>query len=552
MDCQTLTKIVFLVFVVILTIYVVFFNKYSKEDFQEEASVSTAPTAPETSTPPTAPSTTSMSFTGQAVSTEAPTTASTGFVGEARLNAPETEKLPIESEFKSPSECLFKQYSQDGQPRLEQSKLFNKTENNDTVPQDPLPEPVPTLRQQIINVYNDLFKQNPSEEEIMFYVQFFRKRQDDLDYMRETISTSAPSLKKTLRVGKSSYMAPETNEGTEDEVIAIYEQILQRHPNNQELAHFSIYVKQDPVANMEKLKVLLVQSEEYKRLKSLQSNVPYGHLLSGVTDRQITLMVTSIYNDITKNGDKLDEDTLKFLKKKYLEFQLDEQTFRKFIEDFVLYKPTNTTFNKSMDPTSQEPQEDGFAHFNSPHHLLRANNTVVSNIAKEAFENSDVQYQMQDAPQPVEAQQPDQQTSQPSPASAFVGDNAPGSCLNSDALMNRIKKSECSFDKNYLENRYKSNSETLFADTVHQRNRDELKNICQRNKKYERFHCDDMVLLPGQEWTVPQRHPPVCVGDNSSFNPMVDQTSLIGTLLSDVKTSGNTYQCTQHHNVMKS
>lgn len=568
MDCQTLTKFAFLVFVVIMTIYIVFFNKYtSKETFEEQTA--------------TAPTSKSMSFTGNAVSTEPLAKLITkGFQGEARNNIPEVEKLPVETEFKCPSECLFKQYTNTEKPTYSKSKLFNKSDSNDSVPRENIPDAIPTLRQQIIDVYYELFKENPSEEVIDFYTKFFRKRQDNLDNMKETISTSAPSLKKTLTTGKSSYLAPETDEGTEDEVIAIYEQILQRHPNNQELAHFAIYVKEDPLVNMEKLKVLLTQSEEYKRLKSMQSNVPYGHLLGGVTDRQITLMVTSIYDDITKNGDKLDEDTFKFLKKKYLEFQMNEQTFRKFVEDFVLFKPLNSTFNKSMKPKSTEVSSgDNFAYFNSPTHLIRA----ITSTPKEAFQTDNTTAALQQltskvsqtfqsslndvAPvargstRPSKQQTSNNSKTQPTPSSAFTGDNAPGSCLNSDALMDRIKNAECSFDKNYLENRYKSNSETRLSDTVHSRNREELKNICQRNKNYEQYHCEDMVLLPGQEWTVPQRHPPVCLGNLSNYNPRIEQTALIGTLLEDlnmgtnarsgIQTSGAAYQCTQHHNVLK-
>jgi hypothetical protein len=44
-----------------------------------------------------------------------------------------------------------------------------------------------------------------------------------------------------------------------------------------------------------------------------------------------------------------------------------------------------------------------------------------------------------------------------------------------------------------------------------------------------------MVLLPGQEWSVPQKHPPVCYGNKGNYNPTIEQTALIGTLLGDAK-----------------
>ena len=103
-------------------------------------------------------------------------------------------------------------------------------------------------------------------------------------------------------------------------------------------------------------------------------------------------------------------------------------------------------------------------------------------------------------------------------------------------MINKIKQdADCQFNKNQLEDKYRSNRETSMAKTVHDRNREELKNICERNKTFSQYHDEDMVLIPGQEWSVPQKHPPSCYGRDSAYNPMIEQTALIGTLLNDAK-----------------
>ena len=85
---------------------------------------------------------------------------------------------------------------------------------------------------------------------------------------------------------------------------------------------------------------------------------------------------------------------------------------------------------------------------------------------------------------------------------------------------------------------------SLLADYNSQRDADELKFACdlstaaQQNKKY--LNADDSGrLLPGQEWSVPQLRPPVCtVTAKATVNDSLDQTALLGTLLSDAKDTG--------------
>lgn len=74
---------------------------------------------------------------------------------------------------------------------------------------------------------------------------------------------------------------------------------------------------------------------------------------------------------------------------------------------------------------------------------------------------------------------------------------------------------------------------TIVSTIYNERQLDELKYACARSKKKYANVDSDMVLLPDQKWSVPQEHPEVCRGGTSEFNPSVEQTALIGTLLED-------------------
>lgn len=72
---------------------------------------------------------------------------------------------------------------------------------------------------------------------------------------------------------------------------------------------------------------------------------------------------------------------------------------------------------------------------------------------------------------------------------------------------------------------------TLLSDEIDRRNTDELYAQCKR--------YDDLVLLPDQAWSVPQKRAPVCIPtERNNVSPSIDQTALIGTLLDDAKNTG--------------
>lgn len=381
-----------------------------------------------------------------------------------------------------------------------------------------------SMRQTIVEIYKELYGADPKEDEVQFYVKFFNNKQSTRDYMREIISTSAPTLQKTLKAGNLP-LIPDSPQGTEDEVIQIYTEILDRNPDAEELQYYSTYIKQG-ASHVEKMKIMLLQSQEYKRLQKTQNNVAYGHLLGGITDRQLTIMVTNVYNSLTKKGDKIDDETLKFLKKKYLEFQLNEAVFRKFVKDYVLFNPTSVSKTVQSNQLSQSSTSTTNA-------SQRANSSVTDNLAANALNTTAT---TTNAATTGSTTASSTSSTAKAVSETYTNNKSSTTGVDTSKMIQNIKtNADCQFDKNKLDNTYKSNSQQALASTIHNRNRDELKNICQRNNTYSKYHDEDMVVLPGQEWTIPQKHTPVCSGRTTGYNPLVEQTSLIGTLISDAK-----------------
>lgn len=398
------------------------------------------------------------------------------------------------------------------------------------VPQEPV-EGEKSITQKVIEIYKELYGADPKPSETAFYVKFFNNRETTPEYMKEIISTSAPTLQKTLKAG-SLPLIPDTPQGTEDEVIAIFNEILDRHPDAEELQYYSTFIKGNP-ANLEKMKVLLLQSNEYKRLQKLQKNTAYGYLLGGITDRQLALMVLGVYNQVAGNGSKLDDDTMKFLKKKYLEFQLDQKVFKKFVQDFVLFNSSAKTANNNDKQVSSTAQQDATA--------IRANAAITDKLAQSGFEKSNKMNPSASSQVPQSAKQtttiPTKERTKEQYTNKQQQQCPPDSkknTIDTDKLIKIIKdNADCQFSKNGLDDKYRT--EQSLANAVNDRNRDELKNICERNKTFSKYHHEDMVLVPGQEWTIPQKHPPVCYGSKGNYQPRIEQTALIGTLLGDAK-----------------
>jgi hypothetical protein len=459
-------------------------------------------------------------------------------------------------------------------PTREQSDTLGKTP---VISNEELPKMIDTL-------YYELFTSKPSDEEMDFYIKFFKGTQSTRHQIREVIATSAPSLLKIMKVGIPANFEKTASEGTEDEVIAIFNQILDRNPNEKELKYFAAFIKESPT-NIERMKIILLQSDEYKHLSNMQTNMANGQLLGGLSDKQLTIIIKSIYNDMSPTP--MDDDTLRFLKKKYLEFKLDEGRLRRFIKRFVMFTnpieeaaydtKTNTTaavastpahapapapsttpnssivnqltnvaftpaaFTPSPAPTNTLAESPPVA--STPSSTLRESTGVINTTPSSLpiYSNSAIvsalpsttspatSYVMIDqtnatpAAAPASAKKIIETFAQgPTPAyepsdfkpSPFLSGNDTG--VNTKKLIDAIKAKATSdfdkdkfyneeFNKNSLENAFNgelSVKEKELSSLINDRNRDELKNTCMRNKDFAQYHYEDMNILPTSQYSV--------------------------------------------------
>lgn len=76
--------------------------------------------------------------------------------------------------------------------------------------------------------------------------------------------------------------------------------------------------------------------------------------------------------------------------------------------------------------------------------------------------------------------------------------------------------------------------EQVLSKIISARNMDQLKYACLKSKDKNMRTDDDMVLIKGLEWSVPQQRPGVCrMSKTQDYHYSTEQSSLIGTLLDE-------------------
>jgi hypothetical protein len=418
---------------------------------------------------------------------------------------------------------------------INQSRVYERFE--DVVDNEILPSDKELISKMIIDIYANLYKgdlerSKPSQKAIDFYYDYTTKRKVTKTDLKDIIESSAPALEKTFNDGSSKITTTKEVFGTEDDVLEIYNEILFRNPDEAELFTFARMLKKDNSFSIEKLKQMLFSSEEYKRLEKTQLNRVYSNLIGGVTDRQLTLIITTIYTDVV-GSESIDSDLLKFLKKKLLEFNLNEAMFKEFLTNYVKNQPFNEAkYNKSEEESASQSQVKSQSQ-------TQLKSQVQSDVSKKDLEMfkkdiiQEVQNSFKNAPKQAETnevQNPNKQVIEILLRTAK--EDQKENYLESQNVLDKIKQqASCVFDKNATNNQYSKPSQNA-AQLVEQRNTQELKNACIRNKKYLGVD-ENMVLDPSLKWSVPQRRPPVCTGGKNDYQPVVDQSSLIGTLLEE-------------------
>lgn len=405
---------------------------------------------------------------------------------------------------------------------------------------------------EVINIYKELYQTIPSKEELEFFADYAVSRKVTSKKLREVIETSAPTLQKTFYSRNYADTSDEIY-GNENEIVEVFNELLGRNPDRRELQNFAKMMSSDANFTLDKLRQILIASEEFKRMERTQNNMVYVNLQSNITDRQLTMQVTKMYIDVT-GQEYVDEDTLKFLKRKFVELNLNEKVMMQFIQNYV----SNTPFKAPpMEPAAPKAKQ-GMTNED----LEALKKEITKELAAAAESKANANKSDSENKSESKGQSKGQQLSKEAfdgktvitdskiynffgtdPANKDVIDSLLSDSLtqngniDSAKLMSKIKDSgnaACAFNINAAEQEMLEKNKQELADYINDRNRSHMKNVCQRNRKFVNAD-ENMVLFPEFKWSVPQPQPPVCMGGNAQFSPMVAQTALIGTLLPEAQ-----------------
>lgn len=441
------------------------------------------------------------------------------------------------------------------------TEALDKKNKQASDPKNPLPEnkdeyiskDEKEIQKVVVDIYEDLYKTQPTSEELAFFTEYAQSRNITKAKLREIIETSAPTLQKTF-YSKRNADTPDEIFGMENEIIEVYNELLMRNPDRQELYSFAKMMSQDDTLTLDKLRQILIASEEFKRMEKTQNNRVYVNLQSNITDRQLTIQVTKLYSQVT-GKDYLDEDTLKFLKRKFVEFELNEKVMIQFIYNYMSGDPfvMPEDINKKDKSNDKSNNDDDKKYKDQLDEIkknlqdeLEAAKKAKEKADKEAKATSDAMYKNMSK----EKFQDGKNIFNDAKLYFFNGEGVNDDVLSSivanggvnkdgsidtTKLINNIKdNSTCAYSKNQSEIDMLSQHKQELSDYINDRNMSHLKNVCSRNKKY--INADEnMVLYPEFKWSVPQKYPPVCLGGNNNVSPVIDQTALIGTLLPAAK-----------------
>lgn len=509
-DCFTISRYVFLAFLIIIAIYFVVENKQAVkrvEKFEEAKPAADA-----------------------SGNKSASATAAAGSTQAEKADAPTGGSKELLTDKNSQSSCVA----------CEKKPEATLPKSDDE-----------GIKKEITSIYKELYQTEPTEDEMAFYLDYAKNRNITKDALREVIATSAPTLRKTLP-NRARDMTPV---GTERQVIVAYNEILARNPSREELFQFSHMLHDDKTFTIDKLKQVLLTSEEYMRMEKTQTNMAFTSLRGEVTERQLTMLVYQLYKEVAKK-EYIDEDTLRFLKKKYTEFNLNDELMKDFIAKYIANQPFDPSKLQGGDAAAQAKKDAAAGDAKkqlSQEEIDAMKKSIREEIMKELAES---QKKTADGEGNTSANASTKESFSDFQGKNYITDsvlifgdrpnadvlqslsrNATSSSgkVDTNKIVDNIKaQGACSYFKDKNESELLASGQKQLADYIESRNRSHLKNVCERNSTFLNAD-DDMVLFPEFKWEVPMKAPPVCVGRTGQVNPLMDQTSLIGTLLTDAE-----------------
>jgi hypothetical protein len=370
------------------------------------------------------------------------------------------------------------------------------------------------------DVFMDVLKRLPTPTEQQKYMDLFlgnqMKTQQDLEFILRM------DIESVVRSDTSDVpeLADKEDYNTYKEIISTFEDVLGRNPNTSELKFYYDLIKKNGY-EQKKIKDILLSSREHEILIKNQNNQVHGDLSANITEKQLEMAVNELYNAVF--FEYPDAETYKFLRTKFVSMNLDEEKLAIFIKrlksaesDVTKMTPAMTTtrtptrtstrtptVTPAMTPTMTPAMTTAFPTIPPMNPMILATPSTSTEMFDEKVTATP------DISRRTTTMQPTNNTTTLRPN---TGDNT-----NIDETIDAIKCAK------YYEKKYKG----------------VIPEECKFNNKKTNYYLnadDNMVLRPEMSWQVPMRRAPVCYAtEQVEYNPSVEQSSLIGTLLPDAE-----------------
>jgi len=194
-------------------------------------------------------------------------------------------------------------------------------------------ERIAELENMVNNSFIKLLNRAPSPDETDMYITALLKGSiknvDELNNLLANSPEKATTSDITRQAAVKDALKVEDYKVYKN-IIDVFQKVLERLPNSAELNFYFTTLKTDKTFNLDKLENALIASREHMILEMNQQNTIHGDLKGNITERQIELIVNSIYKSIYQY--EPDKFTFNFVRAKFIDMNLNEEKLVKYVQ----------------------------------------------------------------------------------------------------------------------------------------------------------------------------------------------------------------------------
>lgn len=218
-----------------------------------------------------------------------------------------------------------------------------------------------TAENTVISVFYKVLKRVPTDAEKAVYAELIESGDLTADTLTIALEDSeAFKQMKKEAAAANTLMDTREHSMSHDErmrikerlerskdIIDVFEKVLRRMPSDHELARY----RDQEGASMTTADIErhLESTEEYKRTQKMQSNMVHADLPGNLTEAQLRLHVTELYEKVHGSGARLSAKLFQFLKIKYVEYNLNDDRLLSLIQK-IKDHDSGSSSSSSMPP----------------------------------------------------------------------------------------------------------------------------------------------------------------------------------------------------------